>query len=179
MINNLQQAYKVLECDPKSDLRTIKQAYKRLILKYHPDHNKMSVKSNTKTILINKAFTIIKNHDKPPRLINTDYYSYSNVMQRKHEEELEYKRECIKEYDNFYMKNLDMLLYLRFIKKWNINTIKYYFQDYGSYPQNKFNYRLLDFFQNNGYGKTKNIKSKYKNILEDLDLEELSRYIIC
>lgn len=62
--------YEILEIDSVADERTIKKAYKRLALQYHPDKNPNNLQAKTKFMLIAKAYDALtkeesmKNYEK-------------------------------------------------------------------------------------------------------------------
>ena len=55
--------FDILEIDPSSDERTIKKAYKKLALKYHPDKNPNNLQAKAKFILIAKAYDALTNEE--------------------------------------------------------------------------------------------------------------------
>ncbi|KAK7754462.1 hypothetical protein SLS62_003482 [Diatrype stigma] len=60
--------FKVLGVDPGADLVTIKQAYRRLCLEYHPDKAGQTKESHGEFIKINEAYTFLCNRfETPPK----------------------------------------------------------------------------------------------------------------
>ena len=55
--------YEILEISPDSDEKTIKKAYKKLALKYHPDKNPNNLQAKSKFILIAKAYDALTNEE--------------------------------------------------------------------------------------------------------------------
>lgn len=55
----VQDYYKILQVDPLAEPEVIDAAYKRLMLKYHPDQNK-SPDSTIKAQALNKAYTVLR-----------------------------------------------------------------------------------------------------------------------
>ena len=55
--------YEILEIDEKADERTIKKAYKKLALKFHPDKNPNNLQAKAKFILIAKAYEALTNEE--------------------------------------------------------------------------------------------------------------------
>ena len=55
--------YEILEISPNADERTIKKAYKKLALKYHPDKNPNNLQAKSKFILIAKAYDALTNEE--------------------------------------------------------------------------------------------------------------------
>lgn len=51
-----QDHYKVLGISPTASAREIKQAYRKLSFRYHPDRNQASLEANSKMQEINEAF---------------------------------------------------------------------------------------------------------------------------
>lgn len=58
--------YKILGISENSDKKTIKKAYKKLALKYHPDINK-SKKAEKKIKLLNEAYSVLSDDEKRKR----------------------------------------------------------------------------------------------------------------
>lgn len=56
--------YKVLGVDSDASLKKIKEAYRELALKYHPDRNKDNPEHIEKMKLINEAYAVLSNPDK-------------------------------------------------------------------------------------------------------------------
>ena len=65
--------YDILEIDPSSDEKTIKKAYKKLALKYHPDKNPNNLQAKAKFILIAKAYDALTNEES-----KKNYEKYGN-----------------------------------------------------------------------------------------------------
>jgi curved DNA-binding protein CbpA len=55
--------YRVLQVDPSADPEVIEAAYKRLALKYHPDHNRGDSQSEEHMKRINEAFRVLGKAD--------------------------------------------------------------------------------------------------------------------
>lgn len=55
--------YRVLQVDPSADPEVIEAAYKRLALKYHPDHNRGDVRAEEHMKRINEAFRVLGKPD--------------------------------------------------------------------------------------------------------------------
>lgn len=55
--------YRLLQVDPSADPDVIEAAYKRLALKYHPDHNKDDPQSAERMKRINEAYRILRRPD--------------------------------------------------------------------------------------------------------------------
>ena len=55
--------YEILEISQDSDEKTIKKAYKKLALKYHPDKNPNNLQAKSKFILIAKAYDALTNEE--------------------------------------------------------------------------------------------------------------------
>jgi curved DNA-binding protein CbpA len=51
--------YRVLQVDPSADPDVIEAAYKRLALKYHPDHNRGDAAAEERMKRINEAFRVL------------------------------------------------------------------------------------------------------------------------
>jgi curved DNA-binding protein CbpA len=51
--------YRVLQVDPSADPEVIEAAYKRLALKYHPDHNRGDARAEEQMKRINEAFRVL------------------------------------------------------------------------------------------------------------------------
>ena len=51
--------YKILGVSEKADAETIKRAYRKLALKYHPDQNKSDSKAEDKIREINAAYEML------------------------------------------------------------------------------------------------------------------------
>lgn len=61
MVKYIRDYYKILEINEFADKKTIKKAYKRAALKYHPDKNTKTKKQFT---LINEAYTVLMDDKK-------------------------------------------------------------------------------------------------------------------
>ena len=55
--------YRVLQVDPSADPEVIEVAYKRLALKYHPDHNRGDSRAEEHMKRINEAFRVLGKPD--------------------------------------------------------------------------------------------------------------------
>jgi curved DNA-binding protein CbpA len=55
--------YRVLQVDPSADPEVIEAAYKRLAIKYHPDHNRGDVEAEQHMKRINEAFRVLGKPD--------------------------------------------------------------------------------------------------------------------
>ena len=55
--------YEILEIDEKADEHTIKRAYKKLALKYHPDKNPNNLQAKAKFMMIAKAYEALTNEE--------------------------------------------------------------------------------------------------------------------
>jgi curved DNA-binding protein CbpA len=55
--------YRVLQVDPSADPEVIEAAYKRLALKYHPDHNRGDSRAEAHMKRINEAFRVLGKPD--------------------------------------------------------------------------------------------------------------------
>ena len=55
--------YRVLQVDPSADPEVIEAAYKRLALKYHPDHNRGDARAEEHMKRINEAFRVLGKAD--------------------------------------------------------------------------------------------------------------------
>ena len=51
--------YRVLQVDPSADPEVIEAAYKRLALKYHPDHNRGDIRAEEQMKRINEAYRVL------------------------------------------------------------------------------------------------------------------------
>ncbi len=56
--------YEILEITQNADKETIKKAYRRLALKYHPDRNQGDKEAEAKFKLINEAYEVLANDEK-------------------------------------------------------------------------------------------------------------------
>ena len=56
--------YEVLEIERNSDQETIKKAYRKLALKYHPDRNQGNKEAEEKFKLINEAYEVLSDNEK-------------------------------------------------------------------------------------------------------------------
>ena len=52
--------YRVLQVDPSADPEVIEAAYRRLALKYHPDHNRGDSQAEDQMKRINEAFRVLR-----------------------------------------------------------------------------------------------------------------------
>jgi curved DNA-binding protein CbpA len=66
--------YRVLQVDPSADREVIEAAYKRLALKYHPDHNSGDSRAEEQMKRLNEAFRVL---GKPG--LRADYDARSRV----------------------------------------------------------------------------------------------------
>jgi len=55
--------YRVLQVDPSADPDVIEAAYKRLALKYHPDHNRGDARAEEQMKRINEAYRVLRRAD--------------------------------------------------------------------------------------------------------------------
>jgi hypothetical protein len=55
--------YRVLQVDPSADPEVIEAAYKRLALKYHPDHNRGDPRAEAQMKRINEAYRVLRRAD--------------------------------------------------------------------------------------------------------------------
>jgi len=55
--------YRVLQVDPSAEPEVIEAAYKRLALKYHPDHNRGDALAEEQMKRINAAYTVLRKAD--------------------------------------------------------------------------------------------------------------------
>ncbi|HET6310834.1 MAG TPA: J domain-containing protein [Candidatus Nitrosotalea sp.] len=55
--------YRVLQVDPSADPEVIEAAYRRLALKYHPDHNRGDARAEEQMKRINAAFRVLSRPD--------------------------------------------------------------------------------------------------------------------
>jgi curved DNA-binding protein len=70
-------AYKILGVDKSSSEEDLKKAYRKLVLRYHPDKNNNSKEAEEKFKEISKAYEFIQNH-KNKSEPEFDWSSYSN-----------------------------------------------------------------------------------------------------
>lgn len=56
--------YRVLGVEPNADAGTIREAYRRLALQYHPDRNADSAESSEKMKAVNEAYAVLSDADK-------------------------------------------------------------------------------------------------------------------
>ena len=66
--------YRVLQVDPSADPEVIEAAYKRLALKYHPDHNRGDARAEEQMKRINEAFRVLGKPD-----LRADYDSHTGA----------------------------------------------------------------------------------------------------
>jgi DnaJ-class molecular chaperone len=66
--------YKILDVDKNSDDETIKKAYKKLALQYHPDKNQGNEEASEKFKIIAEAYGVLGNKDK-----RNQYDNFGNV----------------------------------------------------------------------------------------------------
>ena len=66
--------YRVLQVDPSADPEVIEVAYKRLALKYHPDHNRGDLRAEEHMKRINEAFRVLGKPD-----LRADYDAHSGA----------------------------------------------------------------------------------------------------
>lgn len=71
--------YSILQVSSKDSLSKIKNQYKKLSLKYHPDKNKTK-EASEKFILINEAYDVLKDDYKRGRY-DVEYEKYNNPFQ--------------------------------------------------------------------------------------------------
>ncbi len=67
--------YRVLQVDPSADPEVIEVAYKRLALKYHPDHNRGDSRAEEHMKRINEAFRVLGKPD-----LRADYDARSGAQ---------------------------------------------------------------------------------------------------
>ena len=59
----MENLYEILECDSTCSQEELKQSYKKLALKYHPDKQNQTDDSSVRFVKINKAWNILSNVD--------------------------------------------------------------------------------------------------------------------
>jgi tetratricopeptide (TPR) repeat protein len=64
---NIEESYRLLGLTVDATLEEVKQSYRRLARKYHPDVNPQDLKSHDKFIEINQAYNFLLGIAKPPR----------------------------------------------------------------------------------------------------------------
>ena len=65
-----QDFYDVLGVSKEVDSNSLKSAYRRLAMKYHPDKNPGDSEAEKKFKEISEAYEVLSNPEKKPRMIN-------------------------------------------------------------------------------------------------------------
>ncbi len=61
---NAKDYYQILGIEPTADVRTVKNAYRELAFKYHPDRNKDNPEAVDQMKAVNEAYAVLANADK-------------------------------------------------------------------------------------------------------------------
>jgi len=116
---NIWDAYLILEIDKKANAKEIKQAYRRLALKYHPDKNNSS-DASSKFISISEAYELLKTSANttskasksysPPKFRNENHrqhglntYDYESENRRSQRAQEQFEKEFAKQSDDLYI----------------------------------------------------------------------------
>ena len=104
--------YKILEIEYGADILTIKKAYRRLALKFHPDKNK-ALDASQKFIEITEAYEVLRDPNKKQeydKIYETHYKTktkpefekpeFANTYESKQREWADYGKEKAKEYSS-------------------------------------------------------------------------------
>jgi hypothetical protein len=91
--------YKILEIEFGADISSVKKAFRRLALRYHPDKNK-APDASTKFIEITEAYEVLNNDIKKNQYDNL-YSSYFRTQGQKTENKEDIKTEKTQEWTNY------------------------------------------------------------------------------
>ena len=76
MAENKRDYYEVLGVDKNADLETIKKAYRKMAMKYHPDRNPDNKEAEEKFKEVGEAYEVLSDSDKRARY---DQYGHAGV----------------------------------------------------------------------------------------------------
>ena len=105
--DNMKDYYKILEIEFGADISSVKKAFRRLALRYHPDKNK-APDASTKFIEITEAYEVLNNDIKKNQYDNL-YSSYFRTQGQKTENKEDIKTEKTQEWTNYADRIIDEL----------------------------------------------------------------------